>query len=543
MRITFVGISSEQLGVSMMSSLAKLAGHDVRLAFSASLFNDRQHLTATSLISSLFDDSDIVLKTIKEQMPDVIAFSPVSGIYQWSLSIAERAKAICPDARIVFGGIHATAVPESVLAKPFVDFVCVGEGDVSFPAILKAIEKGEISRPIANTHFKLPNGEVVKGPQVEFIQDLDSLPIYDKTIWEEHIRYGDTYITMVSRGCPYRCTFCFNSFVAQLPERPRGKYVRYRSVDHVMHELREAKRRYRFKMVEFFDDIFTLDKEWLKEFLPRYKKEIGVCYQIFTHIKFIDDDVARLLADSGCRTAEIGLQTVDDEYKRKRLNRYETSEQAAKALAIMKKYGIHVKFDHMLGLPGESVEMQEKARQFYVEHTPYRIMAYWTNFFPGTKMLQDAIEAGILTPEDVRMINEGKCFDSFTVANRYIDSGKNKTYKIYETIFTLLPGLPPSLRKRVTPGLFKWMPAWLLSMLTLGAHIVIGIVRRDPDPFYYFTFYAHHVWRIILLRLGIKPPLATRIVDSGPIQLKAPKKMGTKSIDQTVSARRSAVLT
>ncbi|MCK5178914.1 MAG: cobalamin-dependent protein, partial [Candidatus Omnitrophica bacterium] len=271
MRITFVGISSEQLGISMMSALAKLEGHDVRLAFSAALFNDRQHLTATSLISSLFDDSDLVLKTIKEQMPDVIAFAPVSGTYQWSLSIAERAKELCPKAKIVFGGIHTTAVPESVLAKPFIDFVCVGEGDVAFPAILKAIELNEVSRPIPNTHFKLSNGQTIKGPQIEFIQDLDSLPIYDKTIWEEYLRYGDTYITMVSRGCPYRCTFCFNSFVAQLPEDPKGKYVRYRSIDNVLHELRQAKRRYNFRMIEFFDDVFTLNKKWF--FCNRFVQE------------------------------------------------------------------------------------------------------------------------------------------------------------------------------------------------------------------------------------------------------------------------------
>ncbi|MCK5014046.1 MAG: radical SAM protein [Candidatus Omnitrophica bacterium] len=535
MRITFVGINSEQLGISMMSALAKLEGHEVKLAFSASLFNDRLQLTSPSFISSIFDDSDIVLKTIKEQQPDVIAFSPVSGTYQWSLSIAEKSKQFCPDAKIVFGGIHATAVPKRVLAQPFVDFVCVGEGDVAFPAILRAIESSEISEPIPNTHFKLPNGEVVKGPQIGFIEDLDSLPVYDKTIWEEHLRYQDTYITMVSRGCPYRCTFCFNSFVARLPEGDKGKYVRYRSIDHVLHELRQAKRRYNFRMIEFFDDVFTLNKKWLKEFLPRYKKEIGVCYQIFTHIKCIDDDIAECLADSGCRTAEIGLQTVDDEYKRKRLKRHETLEQAARALEIMKKYGIHVKFDHMFGLPGEPIETQEKARQFYVEHTPYRVTSFWTNFFPGTEMLQEAIDSKLLTPDDVDIINEGKCFDSFTATNRYIDSAKNKTYKVYETIFRLITGLPAPLRKWVTPGLFQWMPIWLLSMLTLGGHVVIGIVRRDPDPFYYFTFYAYHLWRFFLIRLGIKPPPATRILDSSPVQLRAPKKTGDNPVAQRAS--------
>jgi radical SAM superfamily enzyme YgiQ (UPF0313 family) len=82
---------------------------------------------------------------------------------------------------------------------------------------------------------------------------------------------------MASRGCPYRCTFCFNNFFAELPEdkKTKGKYVRLRSVEHVMDELIEAKNRYKnIRYMDFQDDVFTTSKEWLQEFLPRYKKEI-----------------------------------------------------------------------------------------------------------------------------------------------------------------------------------------------------------------------------------------------------------------------------
>jgi len=116
MRITFVGIGWEQLGVSMMSALAKLDGHKVSMAFSPSLFNDRLQLTSPSVISSLFDDTDVVLKTIERQRPDVIAFAPVSGTYQTMIHIAEKAKLARPDVRVIFGGVHATAVPDRVLA-------------------------------------------------------------------------------------------------------------------------------------------------------------------------------------------------------------------------------------------------------------------------------------------------------------------------------------------------------------------------------------------------------------------------------------------
>lgn len=520
MRITFVGIGWEQLGISMMSALAKLHGHEVRLAFSASLFNDRFQLTSPGL-SRLFDDTDLVLKDIARQKPDVIAFSPISGTYQWMRSVAQKAKLLVPHAKIVFGGVHATAVPERVLDQPFIDYVCTGEGDIAFPLILEAIKKGTWD-PIPNTRFRKPDGSVVMGPQIGFVPDLDALPVFDKPLWEEHMRFGETYVTMVSRGCPYRCTYCFNSFFANLPHARDGKYIRYRSVGHAMHELRAAKRRYRFRMIEFFDDVFTFDKKWLKSFLDVYKKEIGVCYQIFTHIKFIDEDVAQWLSQSGCRTAQIGIQTFDDEYKRRNLRRHETAQQAARVLEIMKRHKIHVKFDHMFGLPGEPMEAQETARTFYAQHTPYRITTYWTNFFPGTEMLNNVIAQGLMTKEDVETISEGKCFDSFTITNRYIDRAKNKMYKVYEMIFKLIPGLPRPLRAWLHPGFFKRLPMWLLSAITFCGHILIGIIRLDPDPYYYVTFYAYHMWRLLLLRLGINPAPATAVKPVSPFVLMPP---------------------
>lgn len=521
MRITFVGIGWEQLGVSMMSALAKSAGHEARLAFSASLFNDRLQLTAPGL-SRFFDDTPIVLKDIERQRPDVIAFSPISGTYQWMLSVAQKSKLLFPDVKIVFGGVHTTAVPERVLANKCVDYVCCGEGDIAFPRILRAIERNDTSAPIPNTRFRRPDGQVVAGPQTGFVPDLDALPIFDKPLWEEYMRFGETYVTMASRGCPYRCTYCFNSFFAKLPQQKNGEYIRYRSVGHMMHELRAAKRRYSFQMVEFFDDVFTLDKGWLKSFLDQYKKEIGVPYQIFTHIRFIDEDVAEWLSGSGCRTAQIGIQTLDDEYKRRKLRRYETAAQAARALAIMKKYKIHVKFDHMFGLPGEPLEAQETARAFYAEHTPYRVTTFWTNFFPGTEMLKEAVREGLIAGEDIETINEGRCFNSFTVTNQYIDRSKNKMYKAYETMFKLMPGIPRFLRPWVRVGFFRRLPIWFLSAITFYAHILIGICRWDPDPYYYATFYLYHVRRFLLIKVGLIPPPATVARDSRPFELWPP---------------------
>lgn len=501
MRITFVGIGWEQLSVSLLSAIAKQRGHEVSLAFSPALFNDRAHLNIPAL-AALFDDRKDVITAICKSRPDVLAFSVLTANYQWMLGISGEIKKRLPDVKVVFGGVHPSAVPERVLARPEVDYICVGEGDAAFPLILEAVAKKDARAVIPNVRYKGPEGQIVTGPQAAFIQDLDALPAFDKTLWEDHIPIGDSYITMTARGCPYRCTFCFNNFFARLPGEGAGKYVRRRSVEHMMNELRLAKRRYKLNLIEFFDDVFTLDKKWLEEFLCLYKKEIDVPFQCFTHVNYVDEDIAHWLADAGCFSTQIGVQSMDDEYKRKVARRHETADEVERTIRVMRKYKIKVKFDHMFGLPGEEIGAQEKARKFYVESPPDNIQTYWTNYFPGTELVQQGLAQGLITHEDVERINEGLDSDIYSNSNRNIDARKMKLYHAYQLIFKLLPHLPKGTRRRLTPGLFQHLPVGVCVMLSFIADVVIGLIKLSPDHILYARYYLYHIRRRVLSHRG-----------------------------------------
>ncbi len=349
MKITFVAIGSEQLSISLLSAMAKGAGHKVSLAYSAGLFHDRLYLEIPTL-AKYFDDTEFVLQKIEKIQPDVVAFSVITSTYQWNLAIAREMKKRLPAVKTVFGGVHISAVPDRVMKRPEVDYAVVGEGEPAFLEILKSIEVKDFATPIPNTRYRNSWGNIIKGPQVGFYQDLDTLPAYDKTIWEEYLHIEDRYMTMASRGCPYRCTFCFNNFFAELPEGKKGKYVRLRSPQHMMAELREAKTRYpNLRGVDFQDDVFTTSKQWLKEFLPIYKKEIGVPFQCLTHPQYMDDEVAFLLKDAGCCAVQMGVQSLDEKYKKENLRRYERSDNIVKATRSINLAGLHGKFDHMMG--------------------------------------------------------------------------------------------------------------------------------------------------------------------------------------------------
>lgn len=508
MRVTFVALGSEQLGLGQIAAIARRDGHEVGLAFSASLFNDRYNLSVPSLAPP-FDDRQQAIDAIVEQRPDVLAFSVLTGTYRWMLGVAAEAKALLPGVQVVFGGVHPSAVPDRVLAQPEVDYVCIGEGDHAFPAILRAVEQGGPTAPIPNVRCKAADGSVLRGPQSGFVQDLDSLPFFDKEIWEDHIRVGDFYLTMASRGCPYRCTFCFNNFFANLPDEKRGKYVRQRSVDHVMAELLLAKRRYRLRFVDFEDDVFTVDKGWVRAFLDRYKREIGVPFHCLTHPRYMDDDIARYLAEAGCTSIQMGIQSADDEYKYQTVKRYEKTEMVERALEAMRKHRLRVKVDHMFDLPGEPERAQETARLLYAKHPPYRIQTYWTNLLPGTELVDQVLAQGMVTREQIDRLEDGHDFDFFRESNLGRDPRKMRLYKSYETLFKLVPVLPERLRTRLTAESFSRLPAPLCSVLGFLVDGAFGLFSRNPHHVSYARHYLFHLKRILLRRFDVGAGPAT----------------------------------
>jgi anaerobic magnesium-protoporphyrin IX monomethyl ester cyclase len=509
MKITFVAIGCEQLAISLLAGICKRNGHEVQVAYSAGLFHDRYNLEIPWL-GNLFDDKQIVIDEVKEQKPDIVAFSCLTATYQWALSVAREIKKHSPNTKTVFGGVHISAVPERVIKKDEVDFVVVGEGEEAFPLIIEAIENNDFSVPIDNTIFKKANGETVRGCQKGFYQELDTLPWYDKSIWDDFIRINDKYMTMTSRGCPYRCSFCFNNFFAKLPDdsKNKGKYVRIRSVDHVIEELKWAKKRYKkIKYIDFQDDVFTTSKKWLREFAVKYKQEIDIPYQCLTHPKYMDEEVAQLLSYSGCVWIQMGVQSMDDDYKIKLL-RFERSDNIEEACRVMAEYGIKAKLDHMFGLPDEPISAQAKALDLYRKYPPSRIQTFWTCFLPGTDLLKEGLEKGHIKPEEAEKLYEGDEFYFFRIDGHLKDRKVVDLYKAYNFVFKILPFLSFKRRMKIQPQDVMWIPLWVRALIIFTVDLYGGFRHGNPDFYSYFKHNMFHIRRFITWKLTgkkIKP--------------------------------------
>ncbi len=422
------------LGVEYLSAVLKQAGHQTELVFDPMLFMDS--VIRAGWLHRVIGFKKILLKEIKELNPDLVCFSVISDNYSWACRIAREIKKHTK-VPIVFGGIHPTSVPGRVIRKDFVDFVVVGEGEHALLELTDALESGRSTRRIANVWSK-KGRKIYRNPVRPLIQDLDSLPFPDKSIFSEIVpRFFDRYTTITSRGCPFSCTYCNNSYMKKL-YMGKGKYLRRRSVGNVIEELRLAKRA-GFREIIFHDETFNHDHAWLREFSERYGKEIGLPFFCWIYPANVREDTASMLRKAGCVAIEMGVQTHNKELGRNILNRRCSTKDTRKAIRLFKKESIHITTDNMVGLPlQKSDDVLEMAR-FYSENGVEFVQTYWLRYFPKTEIVKIARQMGLLDDEMMNRIEESENTSFFThkgdTFNRELAKSVNSLY-----VLNMVPG-------------------------------------------------------------------------------------------------------
>lgn len=280
---------------------------------------------------------------------------------------------------------------------------------------------------------------------------------------------------MASRGCPYACTFCFNS--STLTDGPP---VRRRSQDNVIEELRIAVREHNPKTILFLDDTFTGSKKWLIPFLEQYKAEIGLPFSCITHPSLLDEERIKVLAASGCVNVQVGIQSLSEELCKGILKRKGTRERAADTLVLLKKYGISAQVDHMLGVPGDTLEYQEDAIRFFNVHRPDTISIFWLTYYPGTTIINEAENRGILKGEDVSTLKSGNRLKR----NSYLMGGDCEDWISFlgaSVVLNWLPVLPkPIVNWLITSGFYKRLTIRSFLFSTALPRVIRSLTdRRD----------------------------------------------------------------
>lgn len=427
MKVTFVYPSFEGLGIEYCSAVLKERGHSATLALDPCLFADT--MLEVPWLARFFDHRQAVVESVLAGQPDLVAFSVVTDTYRWALATAAeiRKRSRVP---IVFGGIHATSVGKVVLEEPCVDFVIRGEGEHALAELADSLQTGAFDPSIRNLGYRSAAGEAVLNPLRPPIEDLDSLPFPDKSLYDGTSSEADfLYVLAASRGCTFACTFCNNSLHKHLYSG--GLWMRRRSPANVLAELAAARARYRFEAVAFLDEVFTGDRDWLDEFCERYRKEVGLPYICCVHPQHLDEQIVDRLATSGCLKANVGVQSVDDELRRHVLHRPGSAEEVGRAIRLLKERNISVYAENILGLPGQTEAHLLQTIRFYNRNRPTIVKMYWLSYYPGTEIVQAGLDSGELVPDDLHRLERG-------LGTRPFTAGGTRARPEFHRLFVLL---------------------------------------------------------------------------------------------------------
>jgi len=328
-----------------------------------------------------------IIKEISAVQPEIIAYSINIGNYKYYYKLNLKLKKHFQFFSI-FGGTHPTLNPDFISLKG-VDSICIGEGEFAFLELADKMQAHLDYTKVENIWVKV-NDVVYKNINRPLIGDLDLLPFPDRDLIYKYEVYkrSHTKWVLASRGCIYNCSYCYNSAINKIT---KSNSIRSRSADNVISELLVIKQNFSPKKIHFIDDILNYDQQWIIDFLIKYKEKIKIPFIAIIRLNLINENIVKLLKVAGCYLVECGIETGNEAFREKVLNRHMTNEKIIEACNLLKKYGIKILSLNILGLPDETVDMARETLALNKTcHVDYASSSIFQPY-PGTELAKYAL--------------------------------------------------------------------------------------------------------------------------------------------------------
>jgi anaerobic magnesium-protoporphyrin IX monomethyl ester cyclase len=375
MEVAFAMLRAREVtsfGIMYVAAALRTAGHGVRLVQAE-------------------DERDLMTQLRAERV-DVLALSVTTGLHREYLAWARAAKQEL-GLRTVMGGPHPTFFPE-IFDDAALDAVVLGEGEHTAPELLAALAAND-GRLVPGARYR-HGGQIVAGPLRALEGDLDRLPLPDRELFfasNAYLRDFPVKAFLASRGCPFRCAYCFNGTLRDM-YKGLGKSVRLRSPALVVDEILAVGRRWPMRVVWFLDANLGAVRPWLQELTTLLRREVGLPFYCKLRPDQIDARLCRILAEGGCSGVGMGIETGDDELRIKVLDRHVTSARILEACRLLRHHGIRIMSFNMVGLPGETYAMAKKTLELNVRARVDYAMTMVFQPYPRTRLTDYAIREG-----------------------------------------------------------------------------------------------------------------------------------------------------
>lgn len=334
-----------------------------------------------------------VTERIRAANPKWVGMTVMTATSIPAHKIARLAKEACPSAQVVFGGVHAEALPVEALSNSAVDYVVRGDGENTF---LKMVT-GEDPRRLNGVSWR-DGDAVVNNPPVEVQMDLDRypMPAYHLVPMQMYYPTIGAYerlpaINMLmTRGCPGKCTFCNSA----------NTTLRSRSADCVVKEIEHLRDTYGIREIQFYDDTFTVNRKNVLRFCElMIERKVGVSWVAFIRADCFNEELGAAMGKAGCHQVLIGIESGDDEILRN-IRKPIHRERIAQSIQIARKNGIESRCAFIFGNMGDTLETMERTLRYSIQLNPDLALYNISTPYPGTQLFQWAKEHGYLVTEE-----------------------------------------------------------------------------------------------------------------------------------------------
>ncbi|MEM6960458.1 MAG: radical SAM protein [Myxococcota bacterium] len=374
------------IGLSYISSYIRNLGHDV---------------VALNMNNYDAEERDRRLTTLLEdQTIDVVGLSALTVAFN---EIERLVRFIRPrtDAKIVLGGGITSCESEIVMQAIRPDFMVVGEGELIFARLLKALEKGQDpgrvqgiwywkdSQPVATGEgLAVPKLDDLPQPDLDLFGMQEYLQIQSDQRVSYHIThlYGAKHIPITaSRSCPFRCTFCYHAGM--------GTYRRH-SIPNVVEHIRASVEKFGVRHVLIYDELFSANKKRLYEFCELVES-FDITWFCQLRVDQIDEILLHRMRKAGCVRISYGFESGSDAILTS-MDKKISASQIRDAVVATRRAKIGIQANFLFGDPAETVETLTESLQFQDDHD----LAFvdWSAVipYPGTRIYNHALNQGLI---------------------------------------------------------------------------------------------------------------------------------------------------
>lgn len=403
-------------------------------------------------------DGEGLRRLLADYRPDLVGVTTTTPGLPGAIEACRAAKST--GARVILGGPHTEVYDRENLHHSCIDYVGVGEGVTIMPALAEALEHGDEPEGIPGLVSRTHDGGAAPMVNLEEVgwPERAGLPM-DRFF---SIMAPRPFATMISsRGCPFKCSFCFKQAV--------DRKSMYRSPDDVVGEMTYLKERWGVKEIMFYDDVFTLHRGRVFDICEQIRETgLTVRWEAPTRVDLVPDKLLAAMAGAGCVRLRFGIEHGDPDILR-RMRKESDLEKIEKAVTSAHDVGIKGFGYFIVGWLHESREQFRRTVDLACRLPLDYASFYTATPLPGTPLHQECVTDGAVPGDYWDSFVRGE----FTRRIGYlVKDAEARAREAYRSFFLRREMVRPLLTHMAVTGQWRNTASGLLSLARSDSNTV-----------------------------------------------------------------------